>query len=135
MFTTILSWLGGLLGGPFATAAVNAYRAKLESGNTQSRIEAELVAKEIALAQREAEVNSQIVLAEQGNWITRWVRPLWAAPFILWTWQAVVWDKLIMGGSTTTDPLDGMLGTLCITVATAYFGGRTLENVARIIKR
>ena len=43
MFATILGWLGNLLGGPFAKAAVDAYRAKLAAGNTSERIAADRV--------------------------------------------------------------------------------------------
>ncbi len=38
MFATILGWLGNLIGGPFAKAAVDAYRAKLASDNTSRRL-------------------------------------------------------------------------------------------------
>ena len=34
MFATVLGWLGNLIGGPFAKAAVDAYRAKLTAENT-----------------------------------------------------------------------------------------------------
>ena len=44
MFTTLLGWLGNLLGGPFAKAAVDAYRAKLSSENTSEKIAADLAA-------------------------------------------------------------------------------------------
>jgi hypothetical protein len=133
IFTTVLTWLGNLLGGPFAKAAVDAYRAKLAAENTSERVAAELAARELAVAQREQELRVRLLVAEQGNWITRWVRPLWAAPFVLYTWKVVVYDKVLALG--TTDALGGFVATLAVTIAGAYFGGRTLENVARIIKR
>jgi hypothetical protein len=133
IFTTVLTWLGNLLGGPFAKAAVDAYRAKLAAENTSERVAADLAARELAVAQREQELRIRLLVVEQGNWITRWVRPLWAAPFVLYTWKVVVYDKVLALGST--DPLGGFVATLAVTIAGAYFGGRTLENVARIIKR
>jgi hypothetical protein len=133
IFTTVLTWLGNLLGGPFAKAAVDAYRAKLAAENASERVAAELAARELAVAQREQELRVRLLVAEQGNWITRWVRPLWAAPFVLYTWKVVVYDKVLALG--TTDALGGFVATLAVTIAGAYFGGRTLENVARIIKR
>ncbi len=32
-----------------------------------------------------------------------------ALPAGIWTWKAEVWDKVIMGGQTSTDPLAGPL--------------------------
>jgi hypothetical protein len=133
VFTAILTWLGNLLGGPFAKAAVDAYRARLTAENTSEKVAADLAARELAVEQRERELSVQLVVAEQGNWMTRWVRPLWALPFVVYTWKIVIFDKVLALG--TTDPLAGFVATLGVTIAGAYFGGRTLENVARIIKR
>lgn len=44
MVSAVLSWLGSLLGGPFAKAAVDAYRAKLAAENTSEKIAADLAA-------------------------------------------------------------------------------------------
>ena len=136
MFAMVLGWLGNLLGGPFAQAAVKAYEAKLAAGNTRERIAAEVTARELAVEQREIEVRAQLIVAEQGHWFTRMVRPLWALPFVIWTWKVVVYDKVLAswtGGST--DALDGQIGVLCTTVAGAYFVGRSAEMIARILKR
>ena len=129
----LMRWLGNLLGGPFARAAVDAYRAKLTAENTADKVAADLAARELAVEQRERELATQVLIAEQGNPFTRFVRPLWALPFVIYTWKIVIFDKVLGLGST--DPLTGFVATLAVTVAAAYFGGRTLENVARIIKR
>ena len=133
MWTSILAVLGNLLGGPFAKAAVDAYRAKLQSENTAGKTAADLASRELAVEQRERELDVQLLQAEQGNWFTRMVRPLWAMPFVIYTWKAVVWDKVL--GLGATDALTGFVATLALTIATAYFGGRTIEKVARIIRR
>lgn len=130
------TWLTDLITGPFINAALGAYQKKLDAGNTSERIAAELAGRELEVQKREREVAAQVVIAEQGNWMTRCVRPLWAMPFVIYTWKLVVWDKVLApwtGG--TTDPLSGGMETLIVTVAAAYFGGRTIEQVARIIKR
>jgi len=133
MWTSILAFLGNLLGGPFAKAAVDAYRAKLQSENTAGKTAADLASRELAVEQRERELDVQLLQAEQGNAFTRMVRPLWAMPFVIYTWKAVVWDKVL--GLGATDALTGFVATLALTIATAYFGGRTIEKVARIIRR
>lgn len=133
MFAMVLSWLGNLLGGPFAKAAVDAYRAKLSAENTSEKIAADLAARELAVESREAELATQIVIAEQGRWVTALPRPLFAFAFIIYVWKVVVWDKVL--GLGATDPLSGEVSQWAMIVLTAYFGGRSLEKVARILGR
>ena len=131
MFATILGWLGNLLGGPFAKAAVDAYRAKLSAENTSEKIAADLAARELNVEQRERELATQAVIAEQGRWYTALPRPLFAFAFVIYVWKVVVFDKVLGWGST--DPLSGDVAQWAMVVLTAYFGGRSLEKVARIL--
>jgi hypothetical protein len=133
MFATILGWLGNIIGGPFAKAAVEAYRAKLTSENTSEKIAADLKARELAVAQRERELAARVVIAEQGRWYTALPRPLFAFAFIIYVWKVVVWDTVLGWG--TTNPLSGQVAQWAMIVLTAYFGGRSLEKVARILGR
>lgn len=133
MLATILSWLGSLLGGPFAKAAVDAYKARLDATNNHDARTADLVSRELALEQREAELNTQLLISEQGNWMTRWVRPAWALPFVIFTFKVVVYDKVLGLGSTPA--LDPAMWNVFMMIVGAYFGGRTIEKVATILKR
>jgi hypothetical protein len=133
MFATVLGWLGNLLGGPFAKAAVDAYRAKLSAENTSEKIAADLAARELGVEQRERELATRVVIAEQGRWYTALPRPLFAGAFIIYVWKVVVWDRVL--GLGTTDALTGDVAQWAMIVLTAYFGGRSLEKVARIIAR
>lgn len=76
MFATVLGWLGNLNGGPFAKAAVDAYRAKLSAENTSEKIAADLAARELGVEQRERELATQALIAEQGRWYTALPRPM-----------------------------------------------------------
>ncbi len=127
----ILGWLGNLLGGPFAKAAVDAYKAKLDAGNTHDRIAADVVSREIALDQREAEVNASVVVAEQGNWVTRSIRPFYGLAAGILIWKILVWD-LALGEWThgSTDMLSSQAYWLLTTIVIAYMGGRSVETVA-----
>jgi len=131
MLATILGWLGDLLGGPFAAAAVKAYQAKLSADNTGEKIAADLAARELAVEQRERELAAQTVVAEQGRWLTALPRPLFAFAFVIYAWKVVVWDKVF--GLGRTDALSGDVAQWASLVLTAYFGGRSLEKVARIL--
>jgi hypothetical protein len=130
-------WIAKLLGStvlqPVLDSGVKIYQAKLDAGNTADRIAAELAARELAVTQREAEVNSDVVRVEQGNWATRWVRPVWAAPYVILTWKVVVWDWCLGWGTTVVN--EGFFTNLGITIAVSYYGGRTFEKVAAIVKR
>lgn len=134
MLAPLLSWLGNLLGGSFAKAAVDAYRAKLAADNDAEKIAADLAARELAVEQRERELATQIVIAEQGRWYMALPRPLFAFAFVIYVWKVVVWDK-VLGFWThgITDPLNGEVGRWAMIVLTAYFGGRSIEKVAKIL--
>lgn len=133
MLATILGWLGNLLGGPFAKAAVDAYRARLTAENTSEKIAADLAARTLDVEARERDLAGKIVVAEQGRWYTALPRPLFAGAFIIYVWKVVVWDKVL--GLGVTDPLKGDMADWAMIVLTAYFGGRSLEKVARILAR
>ena len=133
MFAAVLGWLGNLLGGPFAKAAVDAYRARLAAENNSETIAAGLAARELAVEQRERELASQTLVAEQGRWYTALPRPLFAYAFVIYVWKVVVWDKVL--GLGVTDALNGEVGQWAGVVLTAYFGGRSIEKIARILAR
>ena len=120
-------------GGPFAKAAVDAYRAKLTAENTSQKIAADLAARELDVETRERELATQVVIAEQGRWYTALPRPLFASAFVIYVWKVVVWDRVL--GLGTTAALSGDVAQWAMIVLTAYFGGRSLEKVARILAR
>ena len=133
MIAAVLAWLGNLLGGPFAKAAVDAYRAKLAAESTSEKIAADLAARELSVEQRERELATETLITEQGRWYTALPRPLFAFAFIIYAWKVVVWDKVL--GLGTTDALSADVSQWAMVVLTAYFGGRTLEKVARTLKK
>jgi hypothetical protein len=133
MLATVIGWLGNLLGGSFARAAVEAYRARLAADNASEKIAADLAVRELAVAQRERELATDLAIAEQGRWYTALPRPLFAFAFIIYVWKVVVWDKVLGLGATA--PLSGDVAQWATIVLTAYFGGRSIEKAARILAR
>ena len=126
-------WLASLLGGPLVNGLINAYKAKLAAANTQDRMAADLAAKEIEAEIEARKQASAIIIAEQGRWYTAMIRPLLAAPVIIYFWKVIVWDKVL--GLGTTDPITGMIAEWSGLIVTAYVGGRSIEKVARIFRR
>jgi hypothetical protein len=129
----VWSWLASLIGGPILKGLLDAYRAKLDAANARDRLAADLAAKEIEAgidARRQA---NALIIAEQGRWYTAIIRPLLAAPVIIYLWKVIVWDKVL--GLGTTDPLGGAVAEWAGLIVTTYVGGRTVEKVARIFAR
>lgn len=129
MWMAILSFLGG----PVIKGLIDAYQAHLTATTTDKQTAAELAGKEIAAQVQDVVVAADIVKAEQGRWYTACIRPLMALPFIVFTWKVIVFDKVLAMG--TTDPLDPKMWNVFMAVVVAYFGGRSIEKVARILKR
>lgn len=127
MWMAILSFLGG----PVIKGLIDAYNAKLKAGNIDSKIAADLAASEIAAQTLETQAQTQLKVAEIGH---PW-EPEKLAFYIVLAFFAkcVVWDTMLDLGSTPA--LKGDVSMWAGLVMSFYFGKRTFENVARIIKR
>lgn len=126
-------FIANLFAGPIIGALTSAYKAKLAAGNTTEAKATELAIKEIEGQIEARKVDASILREEQGWWVTALIRPLLALPFIIFTFKVVVWDKVLGWG--VTDALDARMWDVFMLVVGAYFGGRTIEKVARIFKR
>ena len=126
-------FIAQLIGGPIVSGLIKAYQSKLEAGNTSERIAGDLAAKELLLETRERELATQVIISEEGRWWTALPRAIVCYSFALYVAKCVVYDKLLGWGST--DALNGDLQVWAGWVMALWFGGRTIEKVARIIKR
>jgi hypothetical protein len=135
----LLQWLGALIGGPFARAALDAYKAKLEAGNDRERMAHELAARELDVQARESEAQARLRTAQIGHPFEP--EKLFAAIIVIYFGKLVIWDKVIgsFAGYTEnifrTDPLTGDAVGWAALVMAFYFGKRGIENVARILRR
>lgn len=131
MIAAIFKWLAGFLAGPVLGKAVDAYKAKLEAGNTQERIAADLAMRELEVQGREIEAQTQLRIAQLG----RWWEPdkLMGYAVAVYFGKLLIWDKVL--GLGATDPLAGWASTTANLIVAFYFGKRGIENVARIIRR
>ncbi|WP_441235674.1 hypothetical protein [Bradyrhizobium sp. 930_D9_N1_4] len=127
MWLSIISFLGG----PVIKGLIDAYNAKLKAGNVDNRIAADLAAGEIAAQTAEAQEQTKLKIAEIGH---PW-EPEKLAFYIVLVFFAkcVIWDTVLGLGSTPA--LKGDVSIWAGLVMSFYFGKRTFENVARIIKR
>lgn len=122
--------IGAILN-PIISGLLGAQKQRLDAVGSHEAVAADLAKKSFDLDGREAQINAETVRAEQGNWVTRSIRPLLALPVIILVWKLLVWDKAL-GQWThgTTDSLSDQIWWYCTTVTIAYFGGRTVEKVA-----
>lgn len=129
----MMTWLANLIGGPLVRGLIDAYKAKLEAANAGDKLAAELAAKAIEAEIEARKQAAAVVIAEQGRWYTAIIRPLLAAPVIIYFWKVIVWDKVL--GLGATDPLSGAVGEWAGWIVIAYVGGRSCEKIARIVAR
>ncbi len=127
MWLTILSFLGG----PVIKGLIDAYNLHLQAETTDAKTAADLAGKEIAAQQVEIQANAALKTAEIGH---PW-EPEKLAFYIVLVFFAkcIIWDTVFGLGSTP--PLKGDVSMWSGLVMSFYFGKRTFENVARIIKR
>lgn len=135
----MLSWITSLITGPIINAAIGAYKAKLEAGNTQERIAAELAGRELEVQRAEVIAQNQLKVAQIGHWYEP--EKLFAYILVIYFMKLVLWDKVIGSfvGYTpnvfNTDPLTGEAVGWAGIIMAFYFGKRGIENVARILRR
>lgn len=140
MWTAILSFIGG----PIVSGLISAYKAKLAAKNTTDAQAADLAAKEIEGEIAARQVEASIIRQEEGRWYTALPRPMFAFAVVIYVWKLFVVDKVVGPGCIwftnlcwigKTDPLSPVMEEWAMIIITAYFGGRTIEKVARIFRR
>jgi hypothetical protein len=129
----MLKWLGSLVTGPIIQAAIDLYKAKLQAGNDADKIAADLAAKDLELQGRERELNVQQNRNDDGRWWTAAPRAVVCWSFAIYVAKVVVWDQVFGWGVTL--PLKGDIAAWGGSVMVMWFGGRTIEKVARIWRR
>lgn len=115
----MLSMILNFLSGGVMDKIVQAYVARATSST-------EIEKAEITASIEEVRLKLELLKLEQGNIVTRSVRPLFAIPFILYTWKLIIWDKLLGWG--VTDPLGQELTTLMWVIVGAFFVTRPFEK-------
>ena len=119
----------GFFSGPLTRIGEKLIDAKVELAKAETA--ERKIELETQVAQLEA--RERVLIAEQGHWLTRLVRPLWAMPFIIYTWKVLVWDMVLGWG--TTPPLGQQMAELMTVVAAAYFLARGAEKAVQAWRR
>ena len=116
--------------GPLISGAIEAYKAKLAAGQNQDTMAADLAGKDLELQAKEREINSKIIVADEGRWWTAAPRAIVCWSMAMFIAKVVIWDTVLGWGATV--PLKGLVADAFSAVIVMWFGGRTIEKVARI---
>lgn len=120
MFNFLLSLINPL--GAVAEKIADAYTKKADAQTDQDRIKAEVEIERLKLRER-------LLLEEQVNRITRWVRPAFAYPAAFYVGKILVWDKAL--GLGASDPLDENMLWVLMAIVSFYFLTRPIEKIWR----
>jgi len=133
----MMSWLISLLTGPLIGAItgpiLEAYKAKLAAVNSADQLAVTLAMKEIEADIAARADATRVLQIESGAWWMWMPRSLVQWSFAIFISKCVVYDTVLGWGSTPA--LHGDVATWAGWVMTMWFGGRTIEKVARILKR
>jgi hypothetical protein len=130
----MMAWLLSFLSGPLLTSLVNAYKAKLDAGNTRDAKAVDLAVAEISADIAARSAAKEIIIAEQGHWYTAIIRPLFALPFVIFIWKIVVYDK-VLGLGVTVGSLDENMKQVLLAIIFSYFGYASIDRIAKVFKR
>ncbi|MBO6918374.1 MAG: hypothetical protein JJ858_08090 [Rhizobiaceae bacterium] len=115
----LFAWLSSGAFEVISGQLARAYEVKLKAENDEARIAAE---QQIA----RLEAQQAVLISEQSSKITRWIRPAFALPFVIYNFKIVVWDKVFGWGAT--DTLPPQYWHLQMIVFGAYFLTRPFEK-------
>lgn len=125
----LMKLLMGLFTGPLNTISNDikeAYQSKLAAANDKERIAAD---ERINLL----EARKSIILASQSSPTERWVRLLFAIPFIIYNGKIVLWDKVLGWGAT--DALGPEFANIGMIILSGFFIDATVGKVVRTLKK
>ena len=115
----IASWFLGSGISAIGDQLNKAYAAKLTAKNNTEKLEAEQNIAQLTARQT-------VLVAEQNSRLTKWIRPAFALPFVVYNFKIIVIDKVL--GLGTTDELPPEFWQLQMIVFSAYFLARPIEK-------
>lgn len=128
-----LKWIKGLLPPALLEYFLKAFGVWADSDVARLRVEAEVEIAAIGAELAARQAAAQVLLAEHGWAVTRWIRPAFAYPLAAY-YAAIVADKLLHFG-WEAEPLPEPIGAWSGTIITAYFLVRGFEKSMRWFKR
>lgn len=126
----ILGWLGQLLGGPFISAALKAYQAKIAAGTNQDNLREQLAAQAMQADVQMEQLRVQQRIAQSGTWYA--VENVFGYVTLIYYAKVLLYDAAFHIGST--DAVHGDVGTWAGMVISFFFAKKGVESALRIWK-
>lgn len=120
-----MNFLVNILTGGLSTIIkdlTTAYSQKLDAKTEQERIAAD---ERIATLEDQKEV----ILQAQKDKYERWMRMVFAFPFVVYVWKLVIWDKILGWG--VTDDLSSTLWTVFYIILGNYFVTSVVNRIKK----
>lgn len=127
----MIKWFLNLVTGGLLDKLLDFGNTWLEKRNERIRIEREMFGDVVRAEIRAKMAARDVLLAEQGWWVTAMIRPLFAYPLIAYTW-AIVADSIYFH-SGSIQQLPPFLEEWYGWIVAAYFLMRPVEKGARSI--
>jgi hypothetical protein len=122
----MFGWLTSLLTGGVLSSITSALTSAWSTYESAQTNEARISALEHV---QTLQAIRDVQIAEASNKINTWMRAIAAAPFIVYVWKLVIWDKIIMAGTSSTDNLSNNLWYLAAIVYGFLFLHWTAEKL------
>ena len=131
-----MNWLLSFITSPLlkwaGDTALDFYKSKLAATNAEDKLAVDLAIKEIEAEMAARAEATKALMLENGRWWT-------AAPRSLVQWALAIHIVLVVysnaTGHFTISAIKGDVGVWFGMIMAFWFGGRTIEKVARIFKR
>lgn len=117
------------LGGPVINGLIGAYKAKLDSVNTQDAHAIDL-AKADLMAQIEARKEAT---ALAGNRFAALIQSLFGLIVVMYVGKVVIWDTMLGWGSTPA--IHGDVATWMSVIISFFMGGQIVSSVVNTVAR
>lgn len=103
----------------------DAYEVKKAAETYKDRIRADVTISQLQARQ-------SALIEGQGSWVSKAVQAAWAAPFVIYTFKVIVWDKVLGWG--VTDKLGAYEENLGLLIAGFYFLSITGQSIVTKFK-
>ncbi|MFG1466581.1 hypothetical protein V5F77_27525 [Xanthobacter sp. DSM 24535] len=133
MLAGIFAFLLRLLSGGLLDKVLGALRARADTELAHERLRTDITISAVQAEVESRRVAGDIVIAEQGWWVTAMIRPLFVYPLLAW-WWLVILDSIFLfrwNIAALPKPLDEWAGW----IVAAYFVTRPFEKIAEGLMR
>ena len=132
MFTAVIGkFLTSLVSVPFLNTIKSYFETKANSEIEKTKVEGQVAVAIVNAELESRKLQKEILIQDQGWWVTAWIRPLTAYPFVLHV-GAIALDstfKFGWGVPKLPSPYDQMEWTILLS----FFIARPIEKVATTI--